>query len=111
MKLDMGENQWDAIISIWAHLPSDMRKSLHARCVSALKPGGHFILEAYHPRQLEYKTGGPQDMNKFMTLDLLNIELSGLDFLLSREMDREINEGEGHGGMSAVVQVLAKKPE
>ncbi len=41
---DLGEAQWDAIISIFVHMPPDIRMDLHARAVQALKPGGLFVL-------------------------------------------------------------------
>lgn len=56
---DLGTERWDAIVSIWCHLPPTLRADVHQRVVRALRPGGIFILEAYTPRQLEYKTGGP----------------------------------------------------
>ncbi len=36
--------------------------------------------------------------------------LTGLDFIIYREVEREIYEGKLHKGLSAVLQVLAKKP-
>ena len=43
------ENKWDVILSIWCHLPSELRKKVHANCVKGLKQNGIFILEAYIP--------------------------------------------------------------
>lgn len=48
---DIGSGKWEAIVSIWCHVPEGMRKGLHARCVEGLKSGGVFILEAYTPKQ------------------------------------------------------------
>jgi hypothetical protein len=44
-----GSNKWDAIVSIFAHLPPAVRKHVHQACVPALKPGGALLLEAYTP--------------------------------------------------------------
>jgi SAM-dependent methyltransferase len=107
---DMGHRQWDAIISIWCHLPQPLRAEIHRRVVVALKPGGFFILEAYTPRQLQYKTGGPPNATMMMTRDLLKTELAGLDVEIAQELEREIHEGKGHNGKSAVVQFVARKP-
>jgi len=52
--------QWDLIVSIFCHLPRDLRADVHRRCVEGLRPGGMLLLEAYTPAQLEYKTGGPR---------------------------------------------------
>jgi len=107
---DMGAGSWDCIVSIWVHLPPDMRRSVHSRIAQALKPGGLLILEAYNPRQLDYGTGGPQDASFLMTSAGLSDELTDLDLVLNQELEREIGEGVGHSGTSAVVQVIGVRP-
>lgn len=102
---------WDGIVSIWCHLPRELRKKIHRDVARGLRPGGVLILEAYHPRQLEFKTGGPPDANLMMMLADLREELSGLEFLIAREIEREVREGKGHHGKSAVTQVVCKKRE
>lgn len=102
--------QYDVVTSIWCHLPPDVRRRVHAEVVKTLKPGGVLVLEAYRPKQLEYKTGGPPSLPMLMTLELLREELAGLELIHAVELDREIHEGVYHNGMSAVVQVLARKP-
>lgn len=102
------ENTWDAIVSIWCHLPSELRAKVHASCVKGLKKSGLFILEAYTPDQLNYKTGGPDNTDLLMTESALKKELEGMAFITLKESTRVIHEGQGHNGMSAVVQVLAK---
>jgi len=107
---DLGEGAWDGIVSIWCHVPPDLRGDLHARVARALKPGGVLILEAYHPRQLEYKTGGPPVPELMMTVEQLREELSALDLVVAQEIDRDVHEGRGHEGPSAVTQVIAVRP-
>ena len=114
MTCDLGNytvepNSWDAIVSIWCHVPQILRRKLHADVVGGLKPGGIFLLEAYRPKQLDYKTGGPSDSNLMMTLPALEEELAGLKILLGHEIEREVYEGKGHSGLSAVVQVIGRK--
>ncbi len=101
---------WDAIVAIWAHLPLALRAQVHGACVRGLKPGGMFLLEAYTPRQLEHGTGGPPVVDLLMTADGLRDELAGLDMQVLGETERQVHEGQGHNGLSAVVQVLARKP-
>ena len=100
---------WDGVVSIWCHLPKPLRTNIHRQVISGLRPGGLFILEAYTPKQLEYKTGGPPTADLMPTLDDLRDELNGLEFLSGHELEREVHEGIGHNGMSAVVQVVARK--
>lgn len=109
---DPGVGQWAAIVSIWAHVPPAIRGPLHARCVKALKPGGAFVLEAYTPRQLDCPgVGGPPTAELLMTAESLRVELTGLRFQSCHEVERDVNEGRYHSGLSATVQVLAFAPE
>lgn len=101
---------WDAIVSIFCHVPPDVRAPLHRRCVEGLKPGGVLILEAYTPDQLEYGTGGPPSAELTMQLDVLKRELADLEFLHGVELERDVIEGKFHTGKGAVVQVVARKP-
>ena len=107
---DLGVESWQVIVSIFAHLPPDIRRDLHARVVRALAPGGVFLLEAYTPEQIGRGTGGPQDREFTMTLDGLRSELAGLEFVIGRELERDVVEGLGHSGRGCVVQVIARRP-
>ena len=77
--------------------------------VAGLCPGGLYALEAYTPAQLAFDTGGPKDPALLMTLAALREELAGLEFLIGREIEREVIEGSFHSGRAAVVQVLARR--
>ncbi len=101
---------WSGIVAIFAHLPSALRRRMHRDAANGLQPGGVFILEAYTPAQLARDTGGPKAADLLMNLADLREELSGLDFLVAREIERDIREGMFHTGPGAVVQILARKP-
>jgi SAM-dependent methyltransferase len=108
---DFGNARWDNVVSIFGHLPSDLRRDVHRRIIHALKPGGVFLIEAYRPAQLGTSgTGGPSDPDMLLTEDVLRSELAGLEIVLAREITREVNEGEFHKGEGAVVQFIARKP-
>ena len=102
-------NSWDAIVSIFCHVPSAIRVPLHQAVVRGLKPGGVFVLEAFTPRQLEMGTGGPASPDMLMTLASLRQELAGLRFVQAVELDRNVIEGKFHTGQAAVVQILGVK--
>ncbi len=97
---------WAGIVSIFCHLPPALRRRVHADVVSGLAPGGVLILEAYTPKQLEYRTGGPSAPELLMTLDALRGELRGLDLVHAVEVEREVEEGRLHRGIAAVVQIV-----
>ncbi len=106
----MGHGAWDAVVSIFAHVPEELRRAVHRRVVDALRPGGVFVLEAYTPAQLALGTGGPRDASLMMNLASLREELAGLTMEIGREVQRVVTEGSAHSGEAAVVQVLARKP-
>ena len=108
-QFDFGSNAWDGIVSIWFHLASHDRPALYARCIQALRSKGAFLLEAYTPKQLNFKTGGPSDPDMLPNLQELQNSLAELQITSAAELERDIQEGEGHRGRSAVVQFLAQK--
>lgn len=101
---------WSAVVAIFAHLPPALRRRVLGAVSAGLAPGGFVVLEAYTPAQLAFGTGGPKDPALLVTLRDLRAELAGLEFLIGREIEREIVEGAGHTGRGAVVQVLARRP-
>lgn len=107
-----GTNKWDAIVSIWAHVPDALRQHIHAQIVTALKPNGVFIVEAYTKEQLEADAiGGPpaSQIERFGSLENLQSELIALKEIIGIERLRMVSEGKRHQGLSAVVQFVGKK--
>ncbi|HDP89174.1 MAG TPA: class I SAM-dependent methyltransferase [Thioalkalivibrio sp.] len=101
---------WAGVVSIFAHVPPDLRRALHRRVVEGLRLGGVLLLEAYTPEQLRFGTGGPAVPEMTMQLALLEEELDGLEFVLARELERDVVEGKYHTGRGHVVQLVARKP-
>lgn len=107
-----GEDKWDAIVSIWAHVPKTIRQHIHAQIIPALKINGVFILEAYTQQQLEMEAvGGPpaSEKERFGSLAALQAELAELEQVVGVEKRRIVSEGKRHQGLSAVVQFIGKK--
>jgi SAM-dependent methyltransferase len=77
----------------------------------ALKPGGLLILEGYRPKQLEYKTGGPSQVENLYTREILLAGFGDWEILALDEHDSAVAEGAGHSGMSALIDLLARKPQ
>lgn len=109
--LALRPESWDAIISIFAHVPPAVRRHVHRQVVQGLKPGGLMLLEAYTPAQIGNQTGGPPKAELMMDVDLLDTEFAGLDVDMRWQGTRTIVEGLGHTGPGAVVQYVARKPE
>ena len=108
---EIAPNAWDGIVAIFSHFPTSVRRHLYPQVVSGLRPGGVLLLELYTPKQLEFGTGGPRDLDLLASLADLRQDLDGLQFEIAQETEREIHEGQYHQGHSAVVQILGVKPE
>ena len=85
-----------------AKLLDDMKRSV--------APGGTILLHGYTPKQIEYGTGGPPHAENMYTEDMLRDVFRGWDNLECREYEREIREGTGHAGRSALIDLVARKP-
>lgn len=107
---DPGTACWHAVLSIFCHLPPDVRRALTQRVVRALRPGGLLILEGYTPRQLDHGTGGPKDPALLLEPEALRAELQAFELLHFEERTREVREGTLHTGRAAVLQIVARKP-
>ncbi len=75
----------------------------------ALKPGGLLILQGYTPKQLEYGTGGPKELENLYTRARLEQTFGDFHDLKFVEEELEMHEGAAHGGMSAVIGLTARK--
>jgi SAM-dependent methyltransferase len=85
------------------------RDRIFAGIKRTLKRGGLLLLEGYGPKQLEYKTGGPGILENLYTREILEAAFGDFALLDIREYDAELHEGAGHGGMSALVDLVAVK--
>ncbi len=99
----------DLVVSIFCHLPPELRRTVHARATAALRPGGHVILEAYHPDQVHHRTGGPVgNPALLMRLDEVRAEFPGVTWTIAQEIERDVIEGSGHTGRAAVTQLFGR---
>ena len=108
-EFDCGENNWDGIVLIFAHLPVAVREKVHHQLYNALKPGGKLVLEAYRLAQLEYQTGGPKSLDLLYSKELLATDFNLFRKLSIEEKTRDVHEGKYHFGTAAVVQVVGVK--
>ncbi len=108
---DWGGPRFDLVAAIFIQFAApDLRDHIFQKMKDVLVPGGLLLLEGYRPEQLAYGTGGPQDIEKLYTPCLLKQAFSDMEILLLEEYDAELNEGERHKGMSAVIDLVAQKP-
>ena len=101
------EGPWDAIVSIFCHLPPAVRQQVGWALAPRLSEQGVLVLESYTPDQLGRGGGGPPTADLMLTSDLARQDWPGLD-LWAVESERTVDEGEGHRGLAAVLQVVGR---
>jgi SAM-dependent methyltransferase len=99
------------IVSIYCHLPDAIRKLVHERAEVALKPGGLFILEAFHHSQLKYQSGGPKTIDLLYDLDALLDDFQTLQILEAFDGLCYLDEGARHSGIGHIVRLVLQKPK
>ncbi len=106
---DFGDQKWDAIISIFCHLPPETRQLVHQKVIKGLKTGGKFIIQSYNPEQLNFNTGGPKDINMLYTKEILLNDFPAFSWKKLENSMEEIQEGIGHQGMSSLLSGIGVK--
>jgi cyclopropane fatty-acyl-phospholipid synthase-like methyltransferase len=104
------KNAYDVIVAIFIQFltPSE-RSRLFAAMREALKPGGLLLIEGYRPEQLNYKTGGPSQVENLYTRALLEAEFGGFAEMTISAHDSMTSEGAAHVGMAALIDLVGLK--
>lgn len=102
--------EYDAVIAIFIQFASAAKRPVLFDNISgALKSGGVLLLEGYATRQLKFGTGGPSNIEQLYTTGLLTISFPKMRIDALAEYDQELVEGDGHKGMSALIDMVATK--
>jgi len=103
-KWNYPEAAFDAVVEIFTQFSSqDEGRLKWAGMRRTLKPGGLLIIQGYTPKQLQYGTGGPKQIENLYTRAMLEEAFSDFCDLLIVEEEREMHEGTSHVGMSALI--------
>lgn len=97
-----------AAIFIQFALP-DERAAIFEGLKQTLRPGGLLLLHGYRPKQIEYGTGGPPFAENMYTEALLRQAFGDMEILRLAAYDKDIEEGRGHKGLSALIDLVARK--
>ncbi|MFD3276090.1 class I SAM-dependent methyltransferase [Aquirufa echingensis] len=106
-KINYPLESFDVIALSFFHLPPDLRKAFHQRCVTWLKPGGRIILEGFNKSQLGKTSGGPKQVDWLFSSQELAEDFKGLTVQINEEKDRLLDEGLLHQGIASVIQFTA----
>ena len=102
---------FDVVVEIFAQFSPPPERAIKWRNKRrTLKSGGVLIIQGYTPKQLQYGTGGPKQLENLYTRAMLEQEFGDFHDLMIVEEEREMREGASHAGMSAVIGLTAIKP-
>ncbi len=108
---DWDGQTYDLVAAIFIQfLAPAARERVFLGMMRAMKPGGLLILQGYTPKQLEYKTGGPPQAENMYTADSLRSSFAALEILHLAEHEEMVDEGPGHRGRSALIDMVARRP-
>lgn len=108
---DWDAMQFDVIAGIFVQFATPPERArMFAGMCRALRPGGLLLLQGYRPEQIAYGTGGPSQPEHLYTAAMLKQAFAALEILELREHDDEVHEGKGHNGMSALMDLVARRP-
>lgn len=113
---DLGDYDWDAVqfdvvAAIFIQFANPVfRAEIFDGIERALKQGGVLMLHGYTPKQIEFGTGGPPVAELLYTRDMLADRFADWEILRLEDYEAELQEGTGHAGRSALIDLIAKRP-
>jgi cyclopropane fatty-acyl-phospholipid synthase-like methyltransferase len=107
--LDYGEDLFDLVAIIFAHVDPRLRAGFHHTMAEQLKPGGKIILEGFSKDQITRTTGGPKNPDMLFSNDELKRDFSNLSRIKIWEREVLLNEGHYHQGLAAIIRATGTK--
>lgn len=108
---DWPAQRYDVLVAIFIQfLSPQQRARIFAAFRQSLVPGGLLILQGYRPEQIAYGTGGPPQPENLYTEALLRESFADWSILHLASHDDVVDEGQGHSGMSALIDLVAERP-
>lgn len=105
---------FDAIVSIFFHMPPSWRAYLHRSMAAALRPGGFVLIEGFRLAQIELQrtedSGGPPSRDMLFSPEILREDFAALAIEELSEAETVLDEGPFHSGRAAVIRLVARKP-
>ncbi|MCP9767396.1 class I SAM-dependent methyltransferase [Lacihabitans sp. LS3-19] len=103
------ENSFDAIVLVFAHFPESIRKKVHHKLLSLLKPGGVIILEGFNKKQLGNPSGGPKVLEMLFSKEMLLEDFEECEVLELVEKPTILSEGNYHNGTAEIISGIFLK--
>jgi len=102
---------FDAAALVCFHLMPELRKIVHAKIISSLKPGGYIILEAFNTKQIKNSSGGPKSVEMLYSIPVLKNDFHELDILSLEETTSNLDQGDFHNGEAEIIRLFGRKTQ
>lgn len=109
LQLSYEKNSFDAIVFIYTHFPSDIRKKAYEKLLNLLKINGKILFEAFSKEQINYTSGGPKDSAMLFSEDEVKNEFAAIEFDFLTTEIIHLNEGPHHQGEASVIRFIGNK--
>jgi SAM-dependent methyltransferase len=101
--------QYDAAGLIYVHLPEQLRKKFHQEVYNSIKPGGFLVFEAFAKEQMQFNSGGPQDVSLLYDAPSICSDFPFLHLMTCEQKEVILNEGDYHKGKAAVLRLVGQR--
>lgn len=107
---DWESSRFDLVAAIFIQFAEPaFRSAIFDGIERTLKRDGVLMLHGYTPRQLDYGTGGPKVAEQLYTSEMLMRRFSDWEIVQLAEYDAVLEEGTGHSGPSALIDLIARQ--
>lgn len=107
---DWPKGSFDGVACYHLYFMPDERRRMHQAMMDAIKTGGLFTLEVFHPDNVGRGCGGPKLKELCYTADDLATDFKNYTILHLEECERELAPSAFHnGGTGAVSRIVVKK--
>ncbi|MCF3972467.1 class I SAM-dependent methyltransferase [Paracoccus salsus] len=76
----------------------------------SVRPGGQVFLHGFSTRQMANSSGGPRVEAQLWTVPMILASFPGWQVIRAEDHDAILDEGQGHAGLAALIDVIVKKP-
>ena len=108
---DWPPNGFDAVLGCFFQFADPaFRAAILSGMARTVVPGGTVFLHGFSTRQLANNSGGPRSEPNLWTVDRILPSFLGWQVLRAEDYDADLDEGPGHAGPAALVDVIVRKP-